>query len=97
MISAFAPNFDRYPLQQQYYIPYGGNYSIPCRVEGAPLPDVRFYVLLSYISIYLTIFDKLLTDVFNFIRSRITGVSMIKQLITYFELALHIKPLHEAC
>lgn len=39
-VLSFAPNFDRFPLPEQYQIPHGGNYSIPCHVEGAPLPDV---------------------------------------------------------
>ncbi|KAL4221759.1 Contactin-3 [Mactra antiquata] len=41
-VLSFAPTFDRYPMVPQYSLPQGGNFSIPCGVEGAPTPDITW-------------------------------------------------------
>ncbi|KAL4221262.1 ATP-dependent RNA helicase ddx25 [Mactra antiquata] len=39
-VLSFMPTFDKNPLPQFVQMPEGGNYSIPCKVEAAPVPDV---------------------------------------------------------
>ncbi|XP_060571800.1 contactin-3-like [Ruditapes philippinarum] len=41
-VLSFAPNFKRKPMQQSMLAPLNGNITIPCGVEGAPLPDVTW-------------------------------------------------------
>ncbi|KAL3862128.1 hypothetical protein ACJMK2_008118, partial [Sinanodonta woodiana] len=42
-VLSFKPNFNRYPFPEQRYIPLGGHAILPCRVEGAPLPEVAWW------------------------------------------------------
>ena len=43
---AFKPNFNRYPLASQTLGPLGGNITLPCQAEGAPLPTVSVFISL---------------------------------------------------
>ncbi|XP_060571798.1 contactin-like [Ruditapes philippinarum] len=41
-VLSFAPNFHRFPMRQTMLAPLGGNITIPCDIEGAPLPQVEW-------------------------------------------------------
>ncbi|XP_045162637.2 contactin-like [Mercenaria mercenaria] len=39
-VLSFKPTFERHPLPAEVQIPHGGNFTLPCMVEAAPIPDV---------------------------------------------------------
>ncbi|XP_053379339.1 contactin-3-like [Mercenaria mercenaria] len=41
-VLSFKPNFDRFPMKDSFMAPVGGNLTIPCRAEGAPIPDIQW-------------------------------------------------------
>ncbi|KAL4221440.1 Immunoglobulin like [Mactra antiquata] len=41
-VLALKPNFDRFPIRNSYMSSIGGNTTIPCKAEGAPLPEKQW-------------------------------------------------------
>ncbi|XP_053378888.1 contactin-like isoform X2 [Mercenaria mercenaria] len=41
-VLSFAPNFHRYPMPQSALAPLGGNITLECNIEAAPLPQVEW-------------------------------------------------------
>jgi len=38
-VLAFAPTFAKYPLEEKTFAAEGGNVTLKCNPEGAPIPD----------------------------------------------------------